>query len=71
MAKYNSTAQLTKIKWGFTTKTCWIAHILSDYGLTTRLAHNRHDSLRRKHRCPPHRRQQLEEVMRELGILPS
>jgi hypothetical protein len=47
---------------GFSVKPCWIAHVLSDYGLTTRIAWNRIDPSRRKIPCPPHKRAAIVEA---------
>ena len=68
MATYKDIQQEVKEECGFVPKTCWIAHILSDYGLTSGLAHNRIGS-ERMHPCPPDKRGCMEEVMRRIGAI--
>ncbi|APH72863.1 hypothetical protein BSQ44_16925 [Aquibium oceanicum] len=70
MATYRDIQEHTRRTRLFTPKPCWIAHILSDYGLTTRQAYNRYHPDKREHPCPPHRRRELEAAMREVGALP-
>jgi len=41
MATYKQIQDNVRSSHGFKAQTCWIAHVLSDYGLTTRVAHNR------------------------------
>jgi len=55
---------------GFVPKTCWIAHVKSDLGLTTRTAPNRIDPRHRKHPCPPEKRPVILAAMRKLGAIP-
>jgi hypothetical protein len=52
-------------------KTCHVAHVKADYGLTTRLAVNRHDLDSRTNPCPPHIRAYIEQAMRDLGVFKS
>ena len=54
---------------GFVPKTCWIAHVKSDLGLTTRTAPNRIDARKRKHPCPLDKRAIILEAMRRLGVI--
>ncbi len=69
MATYKEIQQAVKKKYGFVPETCWIAHILSDYGLTTRKAPNRIHPNRRAVPCPEEKRKPIENVMRSLGVL--
>jgi len=55
---------------GFVPKTCWIAHVLAEHGLTKRQAINRLNPERREHPCPEHRRSDIETALRELGVSP-
>ncbi|MCZ2153396.1 MAG: hypothetical protein LC114_05775 [Bryobacterales bacterium] len=54
---------------GFVPKTCWITHIKSDLGLTTRMASNRIAPRKRKHPCPPEKRPVILEALRKLGVV--
>lgn len=69
MPTYRQIQDHTRSTHGFMPKTCWIAHIKSDYGLTDRQAPNRADARSRIHPCPPEKRAALEAAMRELGAL--
>ena len=40
MATYREIQAWIKKQHGFVPKTCWIAHVMSDYNLTTRQASN-------------------------------
>jgi hypothetical protein len=54
---------------GFVPKTCWIAHVKSDFGVTARSAPNRIDATRRKYPCPPQKRPVIVEAMKRLGSI--
>jgi hypothetical protein len=53
---------------GFTPQTCWIADVLAEQGLTRRQAPNRKDPSAPRKPCPPHRKAQLVEAIRVLGL---
>lgn len=56
MATYKEiTARVVKTD-GFTPKSCWIAHVLSEHGLTKWQAYNRKSRTTRKYPCPPGRK---------------
>ncbi|GFE96722.1 hypothetical protein DmGdi_17950 [Gluconobacter sp. Gdi] len=67
MATYQEIIKWVKENHGFTAQSCWIAHILSEHGLITKVAPNRRDLSKRTKPCPAHRREKLEEAMRFLG----
>jgi len=54
---------------GFVPKTCWIAHVKSEFGLTARMAPNRLDVKSRKYPCPPEKRPVIVAAMRRLGVI--
>ena len=64
---YAGIAKEVKRIGGFVPKTCWIAHVKSEVGLTTAVAPNRIDSKRRKYPCPPEKRPSIVDAMRRLG----
>ena len=70
MATYRQIQDMTKARFGFMPKTCWIADIKARHGLTQRVAPNRMDLSSRQHPCPPQREHQLTIIMRDLGVLP-
>ena len=52
MATYREIQAWIKKQHGFVPKTCWIAHVMSDYNLTTRQASNRMNAAFRREPCP-------------------
>jgi hypothetical protein len=48
--------------------TCWIAHVLADYGLTKRIAHNRR-GVDRRYKCPDDRRPAIVDALRHFGMI--
>lgn len=56
-------------QFGFQPKTCWIAHVLSDYGLTKRQAGNRIDPMTRKCPCPPAKRPQIVAALQHFQMV--
>jgi hypothetical protein len=71
MATYAETQAYIRYKHGFVLKTCWIAHVLADHGLTRGPAANRIDEKRRVAPCPPQKRATIEQALRALGRLPA
>ena len=69
MATYRDIQRDVKAKSGFVPKTCWIAHVLSDHGLTRHAAPNRQDQTKRIHPCPPEKRPAIEASLRHLKVL--
>jgi hypothetical protein len=66
MRKYEAVQAEVKRTAGFTPETCWIAHVLSDHGLTTRKAPHRIDPTKRVKPCPPDRRPAIIAALRAL-----
>ncbi len=69
MATYKEIQERVRRTDGFTPKTCWIADIKAQHGLTTREAPNRMDGSGRKHPCPRNKRSAIEAAMRHLGMI--
>lgn len=69
MATYRQISEHIRTKSGFVPKTCWIAHVLSDNGLTKRIAHNRTDRDIRLHACPASKRAEIESALRDLSMI--
>lgn len=70
MATYKQIQNETKRQFGFVPKTCWIADIKAENGLTSRVAANR-EGEDRKYPCPAEKRTRLTQVMRTLGVVPA
>jgi hypothetical protein len=64
MATYRQIQVWVRSKYRFVPQTCWIAHVLSDHGLTTRVAPNRADAAKRDKPCPPNKRPAIEDALR-------
>lgn len=69
MATYKDVQEYARANFGFVPQTCWLAHVLSDYGLTTRVAGNRIDATARQKPCPPAKRAAVEAALRACGRL--
>jgi hypothetical protein len=54
---------------GFVPKTCWIADVKNQYGLTKRVAPNRQSLLRRKHPCPAVRRDAIVCALKHFNMI--
>lgn len=68
---YREIQTQTKQRFGFTPKTCWIAHLKSEHGLTRGVSPNRIHPDERKHPCPDHRRAELTSILVALGVIPN
>lgn len=61
---YVAIASFVKQHYGFTPKTCWIAHVKHQLGYSMQPAWNRESSGRR-HPCPPSKRSAIEHAIHE------
>ena len=69
MATYSEIQQWVRTQKGFVPKTCWIAHVLSDLGLTTRTAPNRINPRGREYPCPPEKRPAILAALTHFGMV--
>ncbi|EEU9360931.1 hypothetical protein C5P45_25720 [Escherichia coli] len=69
MATYRQIADDVKSRTGRTVKTCWIAHVKSLHGLTSRVSPNRISTESRVYPCPDIWVAEIEQSMRNLGEL--
>jgi hypothetical protein len=69
MATYKEIQGIIRNKYGFAAKTCWIADVMSRYGLTARIAANRIDKNRRSNPCPLNRSRGIEDALKNLGMI--
>jgi hypothetical protein len=69
MATYKEIQARVKQHGGFVPKTCWIADVKSQYGLTTRQAPNRFSPVSREQPCPPERRAAIERALSHFGMI--
>jgi hypothetical protein len=54
----------------FVPETCWIAHVMSDFGLTKRIAPNRIRATARVNPCPDSKRAAIIVALTHFGLLP-
>ncbi len=69
MATYAQIDAEVRRRFGYAPKPCWIAHVKSHHGLTTRIAYNRANPNVRKHPCPPEKWADIEAVIRSFGMI--
>jgi hypothetical protein len=69
MASYAKIQAWVKTTHGYVPKTCWIADVKAQHGLTTRLAANRASLEYRVHPCPPAKRVSIEAAVRYFGMI--
>lgn len=70
MATYKQIQEFLKNEHGRTFKSCWIAHVKSDHGLTKRQAPNRYEPDKRVHPCPHEYRQHVENALKHFKMIP-
>jgi hypothetical protein len=69
MATYREIQERVKFTNRFVPKTCWIAHVMADHGLTTRTAANRINKNQRKYPCPDDKRSAIVTALRHFKML--
>jgi hypothetical protein len=69
MATYREIAEYVRTNGGFGPKACWIAHVLSDHGLTKRKASNRINPKVRANPCPPSKRDAIETALKYFSMI--
>lgn len=66
MATYIQIMEYVKSKYGYSPKTCWIADVKEQMGLTLRQAPNRLDKRRRKNPCPENKIAHIKEAIKAI-----
>lgn len=69
MATYKQVQDYVRSNFGYTPKTCWIAHCKEIYGLAPRKSHRRLDSEQRKYPCPEEKRPEIEKAFKAMGMI--
>ena len=69
MPTYKQIQATVKQVAGFTPKTCWIADLKEQKGLTTRAAPNRRSATSRGYPCPETKREGILKAFRQLGMI--
>jgi hypothetical protein len=69
MASYEQISKWVRASSGRTPKTCHIAHVKADFGLTQGIAPNRQNAASRVHPCPDYLRPHIEAALRHFGMI--
>lgn len=69
MATYKQIIAFIREKYGYTVKTCWIAHMKELAGLEVKMAHNRYEPSVRTNPCPADKRDAILDAFRYFGML--
>jgi len=68
MATYKEIQKYVKQRYGYTPKTCWIAHVKALHNLTGGPDPNRRNP-KRAHPCPVNKKRDIEEALRHFGMI--
>jgi len=66
---YKEIQHWVKENYGFTVKTCWIAHVKEICDLNPRKAANRLDPSKRANPCPPSKIEPIKQALVVLGLI--
>ncbi len=69
MATYKQIQEYVKSYYGFSPKSCWIAHVKEMNGLQPRVSYRRYDSKIRQVPCPTDKMKPIQEAMRHFGMI--
>lgn len=69
MATYKQIQEHVKQKYGYTPKTCWIAHMKELSGLKPKIARNRHSITSRVHPCPIDKQSDLLNAFKHFNMI--
>ena len=69
MATYKKIQEYVKENFGYTPKTCWIAHSKEIYGLSLKIAVNRKDLNKREYLCPIEKQEDIKKAFLHFEML--
>lgn len=69
MATYKDIQEYVKANFGYTPKTCWIAHSKELHGLSPKVANNRTDVNKREYPCPEEKQEDIKKAFKYFGML--
>ncbi|WP_416826278.1 hypothetical protein [Ectobacillus polymachus] len=69
MATYKQIQEYIKQKYGYSPKTCWIAHMKEVCGLKLRMSTNRISPDSRAYPCPPEKQNDIKETFRYFRMI--
>ncbi|ENK1960095.1 hypothetical protein [Vibrio cholerae] len=67
---YKKVQEYVKEQYGFSVKSCWIAHVKELNGVSINNAPNRQSPKARKYPCPADKVKVLESAMKKFGLIP-
>ena len=69
LATYKQIQEYVKKEYGYTPKSCWIAHMKEVCGLKPRISPRRHSVDSRVHPCPPSKQNDLVETFKHFNMI--
>ena len=69
MATYKEIQAYVKEIYGFTPKTCWIAHMKEVCGISVKNAPNRISPDKREKACPPEKMKYIKDAFTHFGMI--
>ena len=69
MATYKQIQNYIKYKYGYTVKTCWIAHVKEMSGLDVKVSPRRIDVNKRQVPCPEDKVESIKYAFRHFGMI--
>jgi len=69
MATYKQIQEYVKNTYGYTPKTCWIAHMKEICGLNPKVSYNRYSLKSRTNPCPPERQDDLRNTFKHFKMI--
>ena len=69
MATYKQIQNYVRNNYGFSPKTCWIAHMKELCGLPVAVSHNRYSMKNRTNPCPPEKQPAIRKAFQYFGML--
>lgn len=69
MATYKEIQEFIKNRYGYSVKTCWIAHMKKVCGLPVKMANNRYSPDSRTHPCPAEKQAAIHEAFEHFHMI--
>ena len=69
MATYREIQEWVRSNYGYTVKTCWIAHVKEMCGLQPNIAPNRFDLTKRLNPCPSNKVGPIKQAFKHFGMI--
>ncbi len=69
MTTYKQIQTYVKNTYGYTPKSCWIAHMKEECGLNPKVSHRRYSVETRVHPCPDVKQKDLKEAFKHFKMI--